>query len=55
MNLILNIAKKYNLKVLEDAAEALGLTYKKKICGSFGDVSTFSFTPINISLLGKEE
>ena len=43
MNPILKIAKKYKLKVLEDAAEVLGLTYKKKMCGSFGDVSTFSF------------
>jgi len=43
MNTILSLAKKYNLKVLEDAAEVLGLTYKKKMCGSFGDVSTFSF------------
>jgi len=40
---IMKLAKKYNLKVLEDAAEALGLTYKRKMCGSFGDVSTFSF------------
>jgi len=43
MNSILKIAKKYKLKVLEDAAEVLGLTYKKKMCGSFGDVSIFSF------------
>ena len=43
MKSVLNIAKKYNLKVLEDAAEVLGLTYKNKMCGSFGDVSTFSF------------
>lgn len=42
---ILAIAKKYNLKVIEDAAEAHGLTYKGKQCGSFGDVSIFSFFP----------
>ena len=35
--------KKYNLKVIEDAAELIGQTYKGKPCGSFGDVSTFSF------------
>jgi len=40
---ILKIAKKYNLKVIEDAAELIGQTYKGKPCGSFGDVSTFSF------------
>ena len=42
---ILEIAKKYNLKVIEDAAEVIGQTYKGKPCGSFGDISTFSFYP----------
>lgn len=42
---ILNLAKKYNLKVIEDAAEMHGQTYKGKMCGSFGDISTFSFYP----------
>jgi len=43
MDPLLRIAKKYKLKVIEDSAEALGLKYKNKECGSFGDVSTFSF------------
>ena len=43
MDPLLKIAKKYNLRVIEDAAEVLGLKYKNKECGSFGDVSTFSF------------
>jgi perosamine synthetase len=42
---ILEIAKKYNLKVIEDAAEMHGQTYKGLPCGSFGDISTFSFYP----------
>lgn len=42
---ILELAKKYNLKVVEDAAEMHGQTYKGKACGSFGDISTFSFYP----------
>ncbi|MBQ3544559.1 MAG: DegT/DnrJ/EryC1/StrS family aminotransferase [Lachnospiraceae bacterium] len=42
---ILALAKKYNLKVIEDAAEMHGQTYNGKPCGSFGDVSTFSFYP----------
>lgn len=42
---ILSLAKKYNLKVIEDAAEMHGQTYKGKPCGSFGDISTFSFYP----------
>ena len=40
---ILKLAKKYQLKVIEDAAEVHGQKYKKKLCGSFGDISTFSF------------
>jgi perosamine synthetase len=43
MHKILKICKKYNLLVIEDAAEVLGIKYKNKICGSFGDISTFSF------------
>ena len=42
---ILELAKKYSLKVIEDAAEMHGQTYNGKQCGSFGDISTFSFYP----------
>lgn len=42
---VLALAEKYNLKVIEDAAEMHGQTYKGKPCGSFGDISTFSFYP----------
>jgi perosamine synthetase len=42
---VLALAKKYNLKILEDAAEMHGQTYKGRPCGSFGDISTFSFYP----------
>lgn len=42
---VLNLVKKYNLKLIEDAAEAHGLTYDGKMCGGFGDVSIFSFFP----------
>ena len=45
MDPLLKIAKKYNLKVIEDAAEVIGQTYKGRQCGSFGDISTFSFYP----------
>ena len=37
------IAKKYNLKVIYDAAHAFGIKYKNKSIGSFGDISMFSF------------
>ena len=40
---LLIICKKKKIKIIEDSAESLGLTYKKSPCGSFGDVSTFSF------------
>ncbi len=42
---ILKLAEKYGLKVIEDAAEMHGQTYCGKPCGSFGDISTFSFYP----------
>ena len=40
---VLRLAKKKNIKIIEDAAEMIGQTYFKKKCGSFGDISTFSF------------
>ena len=43
MDKILKICKKYNLLIIEDAAEVLGISYKNRMCGSFGDISTFSF------------
>lgn len=45
MEKIFLLARKYNLKIIEDAAEMHGQTYKGKPCGSFGDVSIFSFYP----------
>ena len=43
MDKILKICKKNNIYLIEDAAEVIGLKYKNKVCGSFGDISTFSF------------
>ena len=43
MRIILKLAKKYKLKIIEDSAESIGLTFDGRQCGSFGDVSTFSF------------
>jgi len=45
MDPLLALAKKHGLKVIEDAAEAHGQTYRGRLCGSFGDLSTFSFYP----------
>lgn len=43
MDKIEELAKKYNLYILEDAAEAHGATYKNKKVGSFSDIAAFSF------------
>ncbi len=43
MDEIIAIANKYEIPILEDAAEALGSTYKGKPCGSFGKFGVLSF------------
>jgi len=43
MNKLVAIAKKNNLFIVEDCAEAFGALYKGKHVGTFGDISTFSF------------
>jgi len=43
MDRIMNIAKKHNLKVIEDCAEAHGATFNNKKVGSLGDIGCFSF------------
>ncbi len=45
MEPVLKLAEKHKLAVIEDAAELIGQTYFGKPCGSFGDISTFSFYP----------
>ena len=40
---IVTIAKKYEITLIEDAAEALGSTYKGQKCGTFGDFGILSF------------
>lgn len=42
---VIALAQKYQLQIIEDAAEMHGQTYKNRPCGSFGDISTFSFYP----------
>lgn len=43
MDPLMKIAKKHNLFVVEDAAQAVGVTYKGKHMGTFGDFGIFSF------------
>lgn len=53
MDEINKIAKKYNLKIIEDSAQSHGAYYKDKRCGNLGDVSGFSFYPgKNLGALG---
>lgn len=53
MDPIMALAKKYNLKVIEDCAQAHGAKYKGKKIGSFGDFGAFSFYPTkNLGALG---
>jgi perosamine synthetase len=53
MDEIMNISKEYNLRVVEDAAEAHGASYDNKKVGSFGDVGTFSFYGNKIITTGE--
>lgn len=53
MDPIMNIAKKYDLYVVEDCAQAHGAKYNGKVIGSFGDAAGFSFYPgKNLGALG---
>ena len=53
MDRIMEIAKKHNLKVVEDCAQAHGALYKGKKIGTFGDAAGFSFYPgKNLGALG---
>lgn len=45
MDAIMELAEKYGLKVIEDAAQAHGATYKEDHAGTIGDIGTFSFFP----------
>ena len=49
---IVKISKKYNIPIIEDAAEALGSEYYKKKCGNLGDISILSFNGNKIITTG---
>jgi len=53
MTTILYLSKKYNLKVIEDCAQAHGATHQGKLAGTFGDIGAFSFYPTkNLGAIG---
>lgn len=45
MTPIMSMARTYRLKVIEDACESLGATYKGKMAGTFGDIGVYAFYP----------
>ena len=53
MDPLLELAANHGLKVIEDAAEMHGQTYRGKPCGSFGDLSVFSFYPNKLVTTGE--
>ncbi len=53
MDPIMHVARRYAIKVLEDAAQAHGATYRGRIAGNLGDAAGFSFYPgKNLGALG---
>ena len=53
LEIIVALAKKYNLWLIEDCCDALGSTYKGKYVGSFGDIGTLSFYPAHHITMGE--
>jgi len=53
MDSIMEIARRHNLWVIEDAAGALGSTYKSQKCGTIGHLGCFSFHPRKIVTTGE--
>jgi len=53
MDEIIKISKEFNLKVLEDAAPAIGATVNNKFCGTYGDIAAFSFQGAKMMVTGE--
>ena len=53
INRILEISKKYNLKVIEDSAQSLGSTFKGKHTGTFSDLGCYSMYPGKVMTSGE--
>ena len=54
MDPLIALARRFGLKVVEDAAQAHGATYRGRRCGSFGDAAAFSFYPgKNLGAMGE--
>ena len=53
MDFILKFAKEHNLKVIEDASQGVGVHYKGRHVGTFGDIATLSFYPAHHITMGE--
>ncbi len=53
LDIVMSIAKKYNLWVIEDDCDSLGATYNGKKTGTFGDLATLSFYPAHHITMGE--
>lgn len=53
LDIVVEIAKKYNLWLIEDDCDSLGATYRDKKTGTFGDLSTLSFYPAHHITMGE--
>jgi len=53
LSIVMEIAKKYNLWVIEDDCDSLGATYNDKKTGTFGDLATLSFYPAHHITMGE--
>lgn len=53
LKIVMEIAKKYNLWVIEDDCDSLGATYEGKKTGTFGDLATLSFYPAHHITMGE--
>lgn len=53
LGIVIEIAKKYNLWVIEDDCDSLGATYNDKKTGTFGDLATLSFYPAHHITMGE--
>lgn len=53
LGIVMDVAKKYNLWVIEDDCDSLGATYEGKKTGTFGDLATLSFYPAHHITMGE--
>jgi CDP-6-deoxy-D-xylo-4-hexulose-3-dehydrase len=53
LDIVMEVAKKYNLWVIEDDCDSLGATYRGKKTGTFGDLATVSFYPAHHITMGE--